>query len=176
MKKEKSTIRPSPTINRICYEVFEVYGIPLSNFIERESMKIVFDDEKLKNEVWHEIKLRENQVKFYKEEKRILDKKILKIEDEIEELKESMMESIRTEISNNLQKTQSKLMELVTIQREKFEESNEKGFRYDIKKITIDEVIRICNDNNVTPKMVLPLINQEVLKVYFDKKCGKYVK
>ena len=176
MKKEKNSIRTSPTISRLSYEIYQTLGIPISNFLERQAMKLVFDDDKLKDEIWIEIKLREYQIKFLKEQKTIIDKKISKIDDEIEELKEGMVESVREETSKNIQKAQERLMNRVTRQRIPFEKAMEEGRRYNIQKISIDDVIRICDENNVTPKMVLPLIDSNVVKVYFDKKCMKFVK
>lgn len=176
MKKDKKTIRTSPTIWRIAYDVYGVYGIPISNFLERQSVKIVFDEEFRNSELWSEIKLREDKIKFYKEEKTIIDKKISKLEGEIEDLKEGLIKGIGEEISENIQKALSKLMSLVTNEREKMEERDKEGLRYDIKKISLDDVFLICEKNNVTPKMVLPLIDPNVLKTYFDKKCEKFVK
>lgn len=180
MTNKKTTIRTSPTINKICYDIYGTYGIPISNFLERGAMEIVYNDKKLKNELWCEIKVKEELIKRYKEDKRIInrtiDKRISTLEDEINVLKEGMTESIQEETSKNIQGAHQHFLRIVKEERLKKEKSDKENYRYDIKKISEETVFEICDLYHVTPKMILPLLPRKIIERFFDEKCKKYRK
>lgn len=172
----RGTIRTSPTIYTMSYDIFSVYGIPISNFLDRQAIGLALNDDKLKSEVWCEIQAKEKEVAFYNEQKRILDKKIEKAKQKIDELKQEVTNEARKELKRNMQKAVGKLMEYVKAQNDKKDGWAKNGLTYHIIKMPIDKVLIICANNNVTPQMALSQMDSTVLERYFDEKCKKYVK
>jgi len=175
----RETIRTSPTINTMSYDIYSVYGIPISNFLDRQAIGLALNDDKLKSEVWSEIQAIDKEVAFYKEQKRVLDKKIEKAEQKKEDLKQGIANELRKEIERNMRKASAQLMKHVSEERERIKDLKSRGVRVDnstITKMLIGEVLTICANNNVTPTMVLGQMDSTVLDKYFDEKCKKYAK
>lgn len=169
------TIRTSPTISRTSYDVYDMYGIPISNFLERSAMALVLDPQKAKEETWPEIKAKQLENKAYKEIIRFFETKILKNNERISELMEGIEESIREKTSNDIQKALKELYTRVRVEREKREKAEADGIRYTPKRISLDAVFEVCTQNDIVPKMVLPKVEPVVLKDYFDEECARYI-
>lgn len=169
---ESGTIRTSPTISKLSYNVYTFYGIPISNFLERQAIELGTNEDEIKSEIWSEIKAKEKEISFYDEEIRILNKKKEKAKEQIKEFKQAIANGVLNEFNQNMIKAVGEL----TRHAKKEKAKKEKNHRYKIKKMPIDEVFKICANCNVTPKMTLARIEYSMLNDCFDEKCMKYVK
>ena len=173
-KNNRNTIRPSPTISRMIYDTLSMYGFHLSTYIERKVSQDILGNE-VANDILFEIELSKRERDFYKKQQSLIQKKIDKTSDRITELESYLEDDMKEKIAKNMQYAQSEIMALQKEERERREKKEKENVRYVPKCVPIEEVELICERYNVTPKMVLPMIDRRVLQDYFEK-YEKYLK
>lgn len=176
MEKEKSTIRTSPTISKDAYDVYNKKGIRISHFLERRAMGLLKNNTMLNDEIWQEMKLKENQIKFYEEQKRILDKKIDKLKQSLGELREEFKTEIDKEVFYNIKNAQHEINTKIGEEREKRRKSDIENIHYTYQRIPIEDILKICEKHGISPKLVLPEIDSNTRESFIDNKCEKYCK
>lgn len=173
-KNKRKTIRPSPTISRMIYDTLSMYGFQLSTYIERKVSQDILGNEVV-NDILFEIELSKRERDFYKTQQSLIQKKIEKTSNRIANLESCLEDDMKEKIAENMQGAQSEIMSLQKEERERREKKEKKKVRYVHKYVPIEDVELICERYNVTPKMVLPMIDRRVLRDYFEK-YEKYLK
>lgn len=173
MKKNKKTIRTSPTINRGFYDAVALYNMRMGTYIERMIARDILGND-FDNEVMNEIEMTKTKINFYKDVQRLIDKRIKEESEKLEEIESNLENKIVDIITDRIKNAHEELMSLVTVERKKRDKGRINGVRYNPKPIPIDTVISVCDKYKVTPKMVLPLIHENVLVHYFEN-YGRYV-
>lgn len=161
--------RTSPTINKNVYEtITNDMKTPISTYIERKFAQDVLGEEIAKN-ILIDIEVIKMELDFYTQVQSMLQKRIAKREHNLKELEEKLENDCKQKIADNLQLAQERLMKLVTEERIRRESKEANNVRYTPKSIPIADVELICEQYDVTPKMVLPLMNRNVLREFFEK-------
>ena len=183
MTKNKSE-KPRPRVPLYPYliDIFQHYKLPLSHVLERKALDIVSDDKEYNKELWFELKSIEDQLQnlddIEKEVTMAYDKYMRKIVEKREELfekksqlEQGVEESFGEKVARDIkQAIEELIIEYVSPQGKKQLESE----RYRVQRISFDTVQDVCRKYKVTPQMVLPLMDSNQIKDFFDKDCQRY--
>ena len=179
---EKNKKTPRVPLKDYLYDIFKNYHLPLSHVLERKALDIISDDKEYNRELWCELKLLEDQMKnlddIEKELTKSYDTHMRNLAEKRRDLfeRKSILErgiekSFGEKVARDIKDTIEELIiEYVSPQGNKQLESD----RYRVQRISFDTVEEVCIKHDVTPRMVLPLMDSRQIKDFFDKDCQRY--
>ena len=173
---------PRVPLKNYLYDIFKQYHLPLSHVLERRALDIISDDNEYNKELWCEIHLIEDQLnnlddiekeltKSYDTHMRKIVEKRKTLFEKQEVLKNGVEKSFGEKVARDIKDAIEELVvEYVAPQGKKQLESD----RYRVQRISFDTVEEVCIKHDVTPRMVLPLMDSRQIKDFFDKDCQRY--